>query len=176
MPIKIICRLLLLLCLFSLRDRWSSVVAEEPLQLESYIRLHYTKHEYMIPMRDGVKLMTSVFFPKDTAKQYPFLIKRTPYSVRPYGEDKYPSKLGPSELFVKANYIFVNQDVRGRFASEENSFTSLLTFQTKLSPAISMKAPTLTIRSSGFSRMCRITTVAWAFMESLIQVSMRRQE
>jgi len=118
MPTKIICQLLLLLCLFSLSDRWSSVVAEEPLQLESYIRLHYTKHEHMVPMRDGVKLMTSVFVPKDTTKQYPFLIKRTPYSVRPYGEDKYPSKLGPSELFVKANYIFVNQDVRGRFASE----------------------------------------------------------
>lgn len=93
-------------------------LAQEPSQLESYIRLHYTKTEHMVPMRDGVKLFTSVFVPRDTTKKYPILMKRTPYNVGPYGEDKYPAKLGPSELFVKAGYIFVNQDVRGRFASE----------------------------------------------------------
>ncbi len=92
--------------------------AQEVRQPESYIRLHYTKHEYMVPMRDGVKLMTSVFVPNDTTRTYPILLKRTPYNVAPYGEDKYPSKLGPSELFVAAGYIFVNQDVRGKFASE----------------------------------------------------------
>lgn len=96
----------------------AQVVAQEPTALEGYIRLHYTKSEHMIPMRDGVKLMTSVFVPKDTTKKYPFMMKRTPYNIAPYGEDKYPAKLGPSELFVKAGYIFVNQDVRGRFASE----------------------------------------------------------
>ena len=93
-------------------------VAQEPSQLESYLRLNYTKSEHMIPMRDGVKLFTSVFVPRDTTKKYPIMMKRTPYNVAPYGEDKYPSKLGPSEHFVKAGYIFVNQDVRGRFASE----------------------------------------------------------
>ncbi len=93
-------------------------MAQEPSQLESYIRLHYTKTEQMVPMRDGVKLFTSIFVPRDTTKTYPILMKRTPYNVGPYGEDKYPAKLGPSELFVKAGYIFVNQDVRGRFASE----------------------------------------------------------
>ena len=96
----------------------TDAVAQEIQQTESYIRLHYTKHEYMVPMRDGVKLMTSVFVPQDTTKTYPMLMKRTPYNVAPYGEDKYPSKLGPSELFITAGYIFVNQDVRGRFASE----------------------------------------------------------
>ena len=90
----------------------------DPQTTESYIRLHYTKHEYMVPMRDGVKLMTSVFVPKDTGRPYPILMKRTPYNVAPYGEEKYPSRLGPSEHFVRAGYIFVNQDVRGRFASE----------------------------------------------------------
>lgn len=90
----------------------------EPQTTESYIRLHYTKHEYMVPMRDGVKLMTAVFVPKETSRTYPILIKRTPYNVAPYGEEKYPSRLGPSEHFVRAGYIFVNQDVRGRFASE----------------------------------------------------------
>ncbi len=93
-------------------------IAQDVPQLESYIRLHYVKSEHMVPMRDGVKLMTSVFVPRDSTKTYPILMKRTPYNVAPYGEDKYPAKLGPSELFVKAGYIFVNQDVRGRFASE----------------------------------------------------------
>ncbi|TXT20166.1 MAG: peptidase S15 [Planctomycetota bacterium] len=92
--------------------------AQEPSQAESYLRLHYTKSEHMIPMRDGVKLFTSVFVPRDTTKKYPIMMKRTPYNVAPYGEDKYPARLGPSEHFVKAGYIFVNQDVRGRFASE----------------------------------------------------------
>lgn len=92
--------------------------AQEPSQLESYIRLHYTKQEHLIPMRDGVKLFTSVYLPRDTTKKYPLLLKRTPYSVGPYGADKFATSLGPSEHFVKAGYIFVNQDVRGRFMSE----------------------------------------------------------
>ena len=93
-------------------------IAQESSQAESYLRLHYTKSEQMIPMRDGVKLFTSVFVPRDTTKTYPIMMKRTPYNVGPYGEDKYPARVGPSEHFVKAGYIFVNQDVRGRFASE----------------------------------------------------------
>jgi putative CocE/NonD family hydrolase len=92
--------------------------AQDAQQLESYIRLHYTKHEYMVPMRDGVKLFTSVFVPRDTSRKYPILMKRTPYSCAPYGADKYPARVGPSDHFVKAGYIFVNQDVRGRFLSQ----------------------------------------------------------
>lgn len=91
---------------------------QETVVNESYLRLHYVKSEHMVPMRDGVKLLTSVFVPRDTTRRYPVLMKRTPYGVGPYGEDKYPARLGPSEHFVKAGYIFVNQDVRGRFASE----------------------------------------------------------
>lgn len=93
-------------------------IAQELPQSESYLRLHYIKSEHMIPMRDGVKLFTSVFVPRDTTKTYPIMMKRTPYNVGPYGEDKYPAKVGPSEHFIRAGYIFVNQDVRGRFASE----------------------------------------------------------
>jgi putative CocE/NonD family hydrolase len=85
--------------------------------LESYLRLHYDKREHKITMRDGVELFTAVYSPKDTTRTYPILMKRTPYSVAPYGEDKYPTLLGPSEHFAKAGYIFVNQDVRGRFLS-----------------------------------------------------------
>jgi len=79
---------------------------------------HYTKYEYRIPMRDGVHLFTSVYVPKDSSHAYPFLIDRTPYSVAPYGVDLYRTRLGPSPDFDKAGYIFVFQDVRGRYMSE----------------------------------------------------------
>ena len=82
------------------------------------IKAHYTKYEYRIPMRDGAKLFTAVYVPKDTSQTYPFLVSRTPYSVSPYGEDQYRTRLGPSEKFERAGYIFVFQDVRGRYMSE----------------------------------------------------------
>ena len=92
--------------------------AQDTTSLESYIRLHYTKQEHLIPMRDGKKLFTAIYLPRDTTRTYPMMLKRTPYAVSPYGVDKFPASLGPSEHFVKAGYIFVNQDVRGRFLSE----------------------------------------------------------
>jgi hypothetical protein len=82
------------------------------------VKGHYTKYEYRIPMRDGVRLFTSVFVPKDPSQVYPFLMTRTPYGVTPYGPDHYPPKLGPAEAFEQAGYIFVFQDVRGRYQSE----------------------------------------------------------
>jgi putative CocE/NonD family hydrolase len=69
-------------------------------------------------MRDGVRLFTSVYVPKDSSQRWPILMDRTPYSVGPYGEDQYKEKLGPSDEFEKAGYIFVYQDVRGRYLSE----------------------------------------------------------
>jgi putative CocE/NonD family hydrolase len=86
-------------------------------QLE-YTRAHYTKYDYRIPMRDGIKLFTSVYVPKDKSQSYPILMQRTPYTVGPYGVDNYRAVLGPSELFTKEGFIFVYQDVRGRFLSE----------------------------------------------------------
>jgi putative CocE/NonD family hydrolase len=82
------------------------------------VKEHYTKYEYRIPMRDGVHLFTAVYVPKDSSQPYPFLINRTPYSVAPYGVDQYRARLGPSPDFDKAGYIFVMQDVRGRYMSE----------------------------------------------------------
>ena len=82
------------------------------------IREHYAKKEYRIPMRDGARLFTAVYTPKDTTQIYPIMLYRTPYSVSPYGEGKYKQRLGPSELFAKEEFIFVYQDVRGRFMSE----------------------------------------------------------
>ena len=84
----------------------------------AYIRDNYTKYEYQIPMRDGKKLFTSVYVPKDQMKKYPFMMDRTPYSVEPYGVEKYKNALGPSPLFLHDGYIFVYQDVRGRWMSE----------------------------------------------------------
>ena len=82
------------------------------------IKEHYTKYEYRIPMRDGKKLFTVVYQPKEQSKPFPFLMVRTPYDVGPYGVDYYPKRLGPSEDFDKAGYIYVVQDVRGRYQSE----------------------------------------------------------
>jgi len=83
-----------------------------------YIRSHYSKFEYRIPMRDGIKLFTAVYIPNDRSKTYPILMTRTPYSIAPYGADQYKSWLGPDEEFERDGYIFVFQDVRGRLMSE----------------------------------------------------------
>lgn len=78
----------------------------------------YHKKEFRIPMRDGTKLYTAVYLPKDTSRKYPILMNRSPYGCAPYGEDNYRRILGPSELFHERHYIFVYQDVRGCFQSE----------------------------------------------------------
>lgn len=83
-----------------------------------YIKANYTKFEYRVPVRDGKRLFTSVYVPKETSQPWPILFDRTPYSVAPYGEDNYRTALGPSELFGKDKFIFVYQDVRGRYLSE----------------------------------------------------------
>ena len=92
--------------------------AEKANPRADYIRANYTKYEYQIPMRDGVKLFTSVYIPNDDSKSYPMMFQRTPYRVAPYGASKYKRALGPSESFEKDGFIFVFQDVRGKFMSE----------------------------------------------------------
>ncbi|WP_229213761.1 CocE/NonD family hydrolase [Dyadobacter psychrotolerans] len=84
-----------------------------------YIREHYTKIERQIPMRDGIKLFTSIYIPKDiSSKKYPVILNRTPYSVAPYGENLYKTVIGPSMHFARDGYIVVYQDVRGKYMSE----------------------------------------------------------
>jgi putative CocE/NonD family hydrolase len=85
---------------------------------QAEIKAKYTKYEYRIPMRDGKRLFTAVYVPKDQSQTYPIMLNRTPYSVAPYGADEYRDRLGPSPLFDKSGYIFVLQDVRGRMMSE----------------------------------------------------------
>ena len=83
-----------------------------------YVRDNYKKRELYITMRDGVRLFTSIYLPKDSTKNYPIMLQRTPYSVAPYGEGKLKTLLGPSSELMHDGYIFVYQDVRGRWMSE----------------------------------------------------------
>jgi putative CocE/NonD family hydrolase len=91
-------------------------------EMMAYFQTHYTKHEYHITMRDGVKLFTAVYTPvakefKD-AGPYPFLMTRTPYGCAPYGEDKNAPRVTGNTDLIHSGYIMVCQDVRGRWASE----------------------------------------------------------
>jgi putative CocE/NonD family hydrolase len=84
----------------------------------AYTVAHYTKYEYKIPMRDGVRLFASVYVPKDDSQPYPMIMTRTPYNVGPYGIDNYRPQIGPSDAAEKEGFIFVYEDVRGRYMSE----------------------------------------------------------
>ena len=69
------------------------------------VRERYTKFEFQVPMRDGARLFTSVYVPKDTARTYPFLLTRTPYSVAPYGVDSYRNSLGPGRAGLRRGHL-----------------------------------------------------------------------
>ena len=103
----------LFLCVFAFGQ-----AAQQQTELAKYIQDNYTKREVMITMRDGVKLFTSIYEPKAKTEKYPIMLNRTPYTVQPYGADKFKTSLGPDELFAREGYIFVYQDVRGRWMSE----------------------------------------------------------
>jgi putative CocE/NonD family hydrolase len=87
-------------------------------QGEAWVKEHYTKYEHRIAMRDGVKLFTAVYVPKDASQAYPILLSRTPYSCRPYGTSNFKDQIGPSEAAARDRFIVVYQDVRGRWMSE----------------------------------------------------------
>jgi putative CocE/NonD family hydrolase len=82
------------------------------------IQKNYTKTELMVPMRDGVKLYTQIYAPRDTGQKYPILLFRTPYSIGYYEQGRYRSYLGPNRAYAEEGFIFVYQDVRGKFKSE----------------------------------------------------------
>jgi putative CocE/NonD family hydrolase len=99
------------LCLFTVI---SCTAQNQP----NFVKENFTKLDTTITMRDGVKLYTVIYIPKDESQSYPFLMERTPYSARPYGANQYPRQVGPNGGLMKEKYIFVNQDVRGRYMSE----------------------------------------------------------
>lgn len=94
--------------------------SQNPADADRFVKDHFNKKEFYITMRDGIKLFTAVYIPKDISKKqkYPFLMQRTCYSIAPYGENEYRTKLGPNKYLMNEKYIFVLQDVRGRYMSE----------------------------------------------------------
>ena len=85
---------------------------------DTFVQDNYTKQEVTISMRDGIKLHTTIYTPKDTSKTYPILLQRTPYSCQPYGSNEFREKIGPNPILMKEGNIIVYQDVRGRWMSE----------------------------------------------------------
>lgn len=110
----------------SLQARPSYVDGSEQLRAEDkpasdtvqWLAEHYVKYEHRIPMRDGVRLFTRVYVPKDDSTNYPIVLTRTPYAIKPYGSDNFQKPGGSFEALAKDRFILVSQDVRGRFGSE----------------------------------------------------------
>jgi len=105
-------KILFVLCLISL------LAKNQDNNSARFVRDNYLKIDTVIAMRDGIKLYTIIYIPKDQTRQYPFLMKRTPYSCAPYGANNYSETIGPDRNLEKEKYIFVYQDVRGRYMSE----------------------------------------------------------
>jgi putative CocE/NonD family hydrolase len=105
-------KLLVLLCITALFAR------AQKNNRSTFVKENYSKIDTTITMRDGIKLYTIIYIPKDQSQKYPFLIERTPYSVSPYGKNNYAVRIGPNEALMREKYIFVYQDVRGRYMSE----------------------------------------------------------
>ena len=119
--------------------------------LADYIKANYTKYEYNIPVRDGKKLFTQVFRPKDTSKTYPFLLNRTPYSVSPYGVDNYPGnsrtlrKVRPRRIHLRTPGCARPLSFRRHVCRNERLTSTCITvLQT------STRAATLMTRSTGY--------------------------
>ncbi len=105
---------LLFLLLFS-----AGLLKAQYTQDSAWIRDNYIKKEIYIPMRDGVKLFTSVYMPKDATESHPILMSRTPYSCAPYGVDNWRGFwFNHWKYYMREGYIIVLQDVRGRWMSE----------------------------------------------------------
>jgi putative CocE/NonD family hydrolase len=106
-----------ILCLAGLFPLLSSAVAAQDAD-DAYVRVHYDKREELVPMRDGVRLFTAIYTPKEADGPLPILLFRTPYGVGPYGPEAYRAPLGPNGTFTREGFIFAYQDVRGRMMSE----------------------------------------------------------
>jgi hypothetical protein len=109
-----------LLCLLALLI--APVAAARPAAAQDvdslWVAEHYTKIDTLIPMRDGVRLYTAIYLPRDRSKPHPIILRRTPYSVGRYGNTRYNQAGGTWATFQRLGYIMVLQDVRGRWMSE----------------------------------------------------------
>ena len=85
----------------------------------NWLAKNYTKQDVQIAMRDGIKLFTSIYAPKDNSEKHPILMVRTPYSLSPYGNNRFsPYLVSHYSHYVKEGYVVVMQDVRGCYMSE----------------------------------------------------------
>ncbi|MDP4257404.1 MAG: CocE/NonD family hydrolase [Bacteroidota bacterium] len=105
------------ICLILLLTR-SAAQSQQPVNDPAFVKNNYDKREVSIPMRDGKRLYTVIYSPKDGGRPYPILMMRTPYSAGPYGDSLYRTSIGPNRTLQREKYIFVYQDVRGRYMSE----------------------------------------------------------
>jgi putative CocE/NonD family hydrolase len=89
---------------------------------DHWVERGFTKTEARVPMRDGATLYTTIYAPRrtsaDDTRRFPILLKRTPYSLEPYGADAFASSIGPNRALAESGYIVVYQDVRGTFMSD----------------------------------------------------------
>jgi putative CocE/NonD family hydrolase len=106
--------------LFACTWMWTAgVLAQYQIVDSTFLKENYTKQEVMIPMRDGIRLFTTIYAPKDTTRLHPILLTRTPYSCAPYGEEVFPKHINMQDAYYyERRYIRVFQDVRGRYMSE----------------------------------------------------------
>jgi putative CocE/NonD family hydrolase len=116
------CRRLTGLCLFlAIACPGSRLQAQANESNANWFVEGYTKYEYRIPMRDGVRLFTRVYVPKDELQPWPILLTRTPYSLKPYGEENFSdlsyAPNGSFATFARDRFVLVTQDVRGRYGS-----------------------------------------------------------
>src|SRR5260370_4044739 len=107
-----------LLVTVSLAARGAPATKPSPDTNAVWLAEHYTKYEHRIQMRDGVRLFTRMYLPKDDSQAWPIILTRTPYALKPYGADNYTDPSGSFRTLAKDKFILVTQDVRGRYGSE----------------------------------------------------------
>ncbi len=109
----------LILFLLLLISPYIFAQSEKDIAAEKWAYENYTKKSVSIAMRDGIKLYTTIYAPKDNTTKHPILLNRTPYSVAPYNK-RFNTRLYTSYWldYLKRGYIIIQQDVRGKWMSE----------------------------------------------------------
>ncbi len=97
--------------LFAARPVWSREIGPK------WLEENYRKVEEMIPMRDGTRLYTAIYLPKDN-ERHPVMMMRTPYGLNPYGKEFHKYLRNVQGVYAEHKYIIVHQNVRGTYMSE----------------------------------------------------------
>jgi uncharacterized protein len=93
-----------------------SVASPQHAPTDSDLHEVFTKQDAMIPMRDGVRLHTEIYVPKNSMQSLPFLLTRTPYGLND-DEKGFARGFNAYKELIPDGYIFVFQDIRGRYQS-----------------------------------------------------------